>query len=158
MCSHHCYPTFQLNTFHSLQYKSLGIPSFNRAYLQRALLDENVQYLLLALYWNFGASLFTTLLSFNVLTFCLPSILQPRSACIQPVGHCIAQPLTSDFLLYSSPMPGNLQCSYNIHIFIQFSTTTVPNPTHPHPIRYLLPLPHSHLRPFNAAQTSFVIS
>lgn len=35
------------------QYKSLGIPSLNRAYIQRALLDENVQYLLLALYWNF---------------------------------------------------------------------------------------------------------
>ena len=38
-----------------LQYKSLGIPSLNRAYVQRALLDENVQYLLLALYWNFRA-------------------------------------------------------------------------------------------------------
>jgi membrane protein required for beta-lactamase induction len=33
------------------QYKSLGTPQVNRAYLQRALLDENVQYLLLALYW-----------------------------------------------------------------------------------------------------------
>lgn len=39
------------------QYKSLGIPSLNKAYLQRALLDENVQYLLLALYWNFGGSI-----------------------------------------------------------------------------------------------------
>lgn len=35
----------------SPQYKSLGAPQVNRAYLQRALLDENVQYLLLALYW-----------------------------------------------------------------------------------------------------------
>jgi len=32
-------------------YKSLGIPSLNMAYVRRALLDENVQYLLLALYW-----------------------------------------------------------------------------------------------------------
>ena len=36
---------------HAAQYKSLGAPQVNRAYLQRALLDENVQYLLLALYW-----------------------------------------------------------------------------------------------------------
>ena len=39
------------------QYKSLGTPQVNRAYLQRALLDENVQYLLLALYWFLQASL-----------------------------------------------------------------------------------------------------
>ncbi|KAL7008668.1 Transmembrane nucleoporin [Cystobasidiomycetes sp. EMM_F5] len=37
-----------------VQYKSLGIPSASRAYLQKALLDENVQFLLLALYWNLG--------------------------------------------------------------------------------------------------------
>jgi hypothetical protein len=29
----------------------LGAPQLNKAYIQRALLDENVQYLLLALYW-----------------------------------------------------------------------------------------------------------
>jgi hypothetical protein len=32
-------------------YKSLGAPSLSRAYLSRAMLDENVQYLILALFW-----------------------------------------------------------------------------------------------------------
>lgn len=40
-----------------LQYKSLGIPQFNKAYAQRALLDENVQYLLLAFYWFMQVSI-----------------------------------------------------------------------------------------------------
>ena len=39
------------------QYKSLGIPQLNRAYVQRALLDENVQYLLLAVYWFLQVSI-----------------------------------------------------------------------------------------------------
>lgn len=41
-----------------VQYKSFGIPSLNKAYFQRAMHDENVQYLLLALYWNIGESEF----------------------------------------------------------------------------------------------------
>lgn len=32
-------------------YKSLGVPQPTKLYLRRALMDENVQYLLLALYW-----------------------------------------------------------------------------------------------------------
>jgi hypothetical protein len=32
-------------------YKSLGVPSLSRAYLSRAMLDENVQYLGLAFFW-----------------------------------------------------------------------------------------------------------
>ncbi|KAK4700982.1 6-phosphogluconolactonase, partial [Phenoliferia sp. Uapishka_3] len=38
-------------------YKSLGAPQPNKAYIQRALLDENVQYLLLAFYWFFQVRL-----------------------------------------------------------------------------------------------------
>ncbi|GAA97703.1 uncharacterized protein L969DRAFT_68040 [Mixia osmundae IAM 14324] len=64
-------------------YKSLGIPSLNRAYIQRALLDENVQYLLLALYFFFNkpiqASLipFATFSLFHTLTFAR-TILLPK--------------------------------------------------------------------------------
>jgi hypothetical protein len=34
-------------------YKSLGVPSLNNItpYMQRALMDDNVQYALLAMYW-----------------------------------------------------------------------------------------------------------
>ena len=39
-----------------MQYKSLGTPQASKAWLKRALLDENVQYLLLALYWYFQVS------------------------------------------------------------------------------------------------------
>ncbi|TKA53402.1 hypothetical protein B0A53_04388 [Rhodotorula sp. CCFEE 5036] len=65
-------------------YKSLGTPQVNRAYLQRALLDENVQYLLLALYWFLQASLkpiyvtlipFATFSLFHALTFVRTSVL-----------------------------------------------------------------------------------
>lgn len=31
--------------------KSLGMPSLNQAWLRRAFVDENVQYMVLALYW-----------------------------------------------------------------------------------------------------------
>jgi len=45
-------------------YKSLGVPSLNRAYLQRALMDENVQYFALALYWFFHKPVLVTLIPF----------------------------------------------------------------------------------------------
>ncbi|GAA5951291.1 hypothetical protein JCM3765_002436 [Sporobolomyces pararoseus] len=62
-------------------YKSLGAPQPNRAYVQRALLDENVQYLLLALYWFLTKPIALTLLPFatfslfHTLTFIRTSIL-----------------------------------------------------------------------------------
>ncbi|WFD34533.1 hypothetical protein MCUN1_001374 [Malassezia cuniculi] len=33
-------------------YKSFGVPRTDRAYVQRALMDENVQYLAIAIYWS----------------------------------------------------------------------------------------------------------
>jgi hypothetical protein len=39
-------------------YKSLGTPSLSKAYLQRAAMDENVQYLVVALYWFFSKPIF----------------------------------------------------------------------------------------------------
>lgn len=39
-------------------YKSLGIPSLSRAYLQRAAMDENVQYLAVAFYWFFSKPIY----------------------------------------------------------------------------------------------------
>ncbi|GAA5822274.1 hypothetical protein JCM10212_004280 [Sporobolomyces blumeae] len=62
-------------------YKSLGAPQPNRAYVQRALLDENVQYLLLALYWfltkpvAFTLLPFATFSLFHTLTFLRTSVL-----------------------------------------------------------------------------------
>ncbi|GAA5913380.1 uncharacterized protein JCM6883_003058 [Sporobolomyces salmoneus] len=62
-------------------YKSLGVPQPNRAYVQRALLDENVQYLLLALYWFLTKPIAVTLLPFatfslfHTLTFLRTSVL-----------------------------------------------------------------------------------
>lgn len=32
-------------------YKSFGVPRTDKAYVQRALMDENVQYLVIAIYW-----------------------------------------------------------------------------------------------------------
>ncbi|CAD6580631.1 MAG: hypothetical protein CYPHOPRED_001313 [Cyphobasidiales sp. Tagirdzhanova-0007] len=68
-------------------YKSLGIPSLNKAYLQRALLDENVQYLLLALYWNLAEKPipltlipFATFSLFHTLTFVRSLLPKPPAA------------------------------------------------------------------------------
>lgn len=39
-------------------YKSFGVPQFTKAYLQRAAMDENVQYLFLAVYWWINKPIF----------------------------------------------------------------------------------------------------
>ncbi|GAA5882371.1 hypothetical protein JCM3774_004322 [Rhodotorula dairenensis] len=70
-------------------YKSLGTPQANRAYLQRALLDENVQYLLLALYWFLQKPIYVTLIPFatfslfHALTFIRTSVL-PKPPASKP--------------------------------------------------------------------------
>ncbi|BGP18843.1 hypothetical protein JCM10213_003498 [Rhodosporidiobolus nylandii] len=62
-------------------YKSLGVPQPSKAWVQRALLDENVQYLLLALYWFLSKPIYLTLLPFatfslfHTLTFLRTSVL-----------------------------------------------------------------------------------
>ncbi|GAA5979798.1 hypothetical protein JCM11641_002697 [Rhodosporidiobolus odoratus] len=62
-------------------YKSLGPPTLSRAWLQRALLDENVQYLLLAGWWFVQKPITLTLLPFctfslfHTLTFLRTSVL-----------------------------------------------------------------------------------
>ncbi|SPO31181.1 related to POM33 - transmembrane nucleoporin involved in nuclear pore complex distribution [Ustilago trichophora] len=56
-------------------YKSFGVPQLNKPYIQRALMDENVQYLFLAVYWFMSKPIFITLVPFvtfslfHVLTF-----------------------------------------------------------------------------------------
>ncbi|GAA6026539.1 hypothetical protein JCM8202_002541 [Rhodotorula sphaerocarpa] len=73
-------------------YKSLGTPQANRAYLQRALLDENVQYLLLALYWFLQAPIYITLIPFatfslfHALTFLRTSVLPKPAAANRASG------------------------------------------------------------------------
>ncbi|GAA5872564.1 hypothetical protein JCM8547_006944 [Rhodosporidiobolus lusitaniae] len=62
-------------------YKSLGTPQPSKAYIQRALLDENVQYLLLAVYWFLQKPIIVTLIPFatfslfHTLTFLRTSVL-----------------------------------------------------------------------------------
>lgn len=56
-------------------YKSIGVPTLSRSYLQRMALDENVQYLILSLYWFTTTVIPITLVPyvvfslFHVLTF-----------------------------------------------------------------------------------------
>jgi len=56
-------------------FKSLGVPTASRAYLQRALMDENAQYLILALGWYLQKPIALTILPyatfsiFHILTF-----------------------------------------------------------------------------------------
>ncbi|KAI8393954.1 uncharacterized protein BYT42DRAFT_552844 [Radiomyces spectabilis] len=45
-------------------YKSHGAPQFNAAYAQRLVMDENMQYLLLALYWFVNSPITVTLIPF----------------------------------------------------------------------------------------------
>ncbi|KAI8090003.1 uncharacterized protein BX664DRAFT_146794 [Halteromyces radiatus] len=45
-------------------YKTHGIPRINSAYVQRMVVDENVQYFLLALYWFFSSPVEVTLIPF----------------------------------------------------------------------------------------------
>jgi len=62
-------------------YKSLGTPQPSRAYVQKALLDENVQYLLLAIYWYLQKPIYFTLIPFatfslfHALTYVRTSVL-----------------------------------------------------------------------------------
>lgn len=39
-------------------YKAFGVPQPNKAYVQRAAMDENVQYLFLAVYWWLSKPIF----------------------------------------------------------------------------------------------------
>jgi len=45
-------------------YKSLGVPTLSRAYFSRAMLDENVQYLILALFWFTQRPIYISLIPF----------------------------------------------------------------------------------------------
>ncbi|GAA5917806.1 hypothetical protein JCM8208_002406 [Rhodotorula glutinis] len=84
-------------------YKSLGTPQLNRAYVQRALLDENVQYLLLALYWFLQKPIIITLVPFatfslfHCLTFLRTSVLPkpPASPAKGAAAAAAQQPQTA---------------------------------------------------------------
>ncbi|ORY28985.1 hypothetical protein BCR39DRAFT_533437 [Naematelia encephala] len=74
-------------------FKSLGIPSLNRAWAQRAFADENVQYAVLALYWWISKPIsitvipFATFSLFHTLTFLRTNILPklvPAAPPVQP--------------------------------------------------------------------------
>jgi hypothetical protein len=40
--------------------KSLGLPQLNRAYLQKAMMDDNAQYGFMAVYWAVSKPLYST--------------------------------------------------------------------------------------------------
>ncbi|KAK4049780.1 Transmembrane nucleoporin [Microbotryomycetes sp. JL221] len=81
-------------------YKSLGIPQLNKAYIQRALLDENVQYLLLALYWFMQKPIYVTLIPFatfslfHTLTFFRTTVL-PKPPTAAAGSKTAPQPTTA---------------------------------------------------------------
>ncbi|KAJ3751566.1 hypothetical protein EV360DRAFT_89612 [Lentinula raphanica] len=86
--------------------KSLGIPQLNAAYVKKALLDENVQYFLLAFYWWSSKPIAITLIPymifslFHALTFTrttlMPQFLPPgppATADGPPTPHPLAKKL-----------------------------------------------------------------
>ncbi|PPR08130.1 hypothetical protein CVT24_012374 [Panaeolus cyanescens] len=87
--------------------KSLGTPQPNIAYIRRALLDENVQYFLMAFFWWTSKPITITLIPymifslFHALTFTrttlMPQLLQPQppNASGQPQPHPLAKKLQS---------------------------------------------------------------
>ncbi|CCF50237.1 hypothetical protein NDA11_004802 [Ustilago hordei] len=71
-------------------YKSFGVPQLNKAYIQRALMDENVQYLFLAVYWFMSKSIFITLVPF--VTFSLFHVLTFLRTTLVPIVFPSASP------------------------------------------------------------------
>ncbi|KAI8799711.1 hypothetical protein BJ742DRAFT_781099 [Cladochytrium replicatum] len=56
-------------SFCIILYKAHGVPQFSRAYLQRILMDENTQYLLLSLIWLTSGPIWVTLIPFCTFSF-----------------------------------------------------------------------------------------
>ncbi|WRT64120.1 uncharacterized protein IL334_001049 [Kwoniella shivajii] len=81
--------TGALLSYSIVVYKSLGRPQVNQAWLRRALVDENVQYAILALYWwvakpvNVSILPFATFSLFHCLTFLRTNII-PKFVPAQP--------------------------------------------------------------------------
>ncbi|WFD00424.1 hypothetical protein MYAM1_003173 [Malassezia yamatoensis] len=67
-------------------YKSFGVPRTDKAYVQRALMDENVQYLVMAVYWCYVKPISLTLIPyitfslFHLLTFTRTTLLPAMSS------------------------------------------------------------------------------
>ncbi|GAA6033397.1 hypothetical protein JCM8097_006731 [Rhodosporidiobolus ruineniae] len=96
-------------------YKSLGTPQPSRAYVQRALLDENVQYLLLALYWFLQKPIYVTLVPFatfslfHTLTFLRTSVLPKAPAAPAGAAKNATQP----------PAAGAAKLSKQIQVWVK---------------------------------------
>ncbi|PWY99269.1 hypothetical protein BCV70DRAFT_212122 [Testicularia cyperi] len=71
-------------------YKSFGVPQLNKPYIQRALMDENVQYLFLAVYWFMSKPIFVTLIPF--VTFSLFHVLTFLRTTVIPMAFPSASP------------------------------------------------------------------
>ncbi|GAA5903079.1 hypothetical protein JCM6882_006961 [Rhodosporidiobolus microsporus] len=98
-------------------YKSLGTPQASKAYIQRALLDENVQYLLLALYWFMQKPIYITLLPFatfslfHTLTFLRTSVLPKVPAAPAKSSSSSAAP--------QPPLAGGAKLSKMIQVWVK---------------------------------------
>ncbi|OCH96580.1 hypothetical protein OBBRIDRAFT_787144 [Obba rivulosa] len=82
--------------------KSLGTPQLNSAWIRRALLDENVQYFLLSIYWWYSKPITLALLPyaifslFHALTFTRTTLMPqflPQGPPATPGGPAIPHPL-----------------------------------------------------------------
>ncbi|WWC58604.1 uncharacterized protein I303_101147 [Kwoniella dejecticola CBS 10117] len=89
--------TGALLSYSIVVYKSLGKPQLNQAWLRRALVDENVQYAILALYWwiakpvNISILPFATFSLFHCLTFMRTNII-PKFVPPPPAGAQAQRP------------------------------------------------------------------
>ncbi|KAK4052198.1 Transmembrane nucleoporin [Microbotryomycetes sp. JL201] len=106
-------------------YKSLGIPQLNKAYIQRALLDENVQYLLLALYWFMQKPIYVTLIPFatfslfHTLTFFRTTLLPKPPAA--PAGSKTAAPPATGGAKLSKQIQSWVKANYEkAMLFVSF--------------------------------------
>ncbi|WVR05870.1 hypothetical protein IAU60_002896 [Kwoniella sp. DSM 27419] len=97
--------TGALLSYSIVVYKSLGRPQPNAAWIRRAIVDENVQYAILALYWwvakpvNFSILPFATFSLFHCLTFLRTNIIPkfaPRQAAGSQPGQAARPPPVLD--------------------------------------------------------------
>lgn len=100
-------------------YKSFGIPQLSKAYIQRAAFDENVQYLLLAVYWWFNKPIFLTLVPF--VTFSLFHVLTFVRTTVIPMvfPHSSSAPARAEGAAAAPPAPAPARAAKFIQTWVK---------------------------------------
>ncbi|KAJ3284288.1 hypothetical protein HDU76_008320 [Blyttiomyces sp. JEL0837] len=93
-------------------YKAHGVPQIKRAYLQRILMDENTQYLLLALIWITSKPVWVVLIPYATFSF-FHSINYIRAA-ILPTLFPPGSPLHSTITTRLSPLIESFSQKYQV--------------------------------------------